>query len=134
MDLPPRIVTIPLDRTFPEDGLDCRGKRLARYVSRGEQLVGWLLAHDQPNAIETVEELVEPQRTSPGRFDELAGRGRCKERCRFFMLRFESVSQRPPRLIWKGLRTPLDAVPVAEPRDPFVDCRRGRGAEMIWLR
>jgi hypothetical protein len=34
MDLPPRIVTIPFDRTFPEDGLDCRGKRLARYVSR----------------------------------------------------------------------------------------------------
>lgn len=31
-----------------------------------------------------------------------AGNGRCQERCRFFMLRFESVSERPPSLIWKG--------------------------------
>lgn len=77
MKLAPGIrVAIPLDRMVPENGLDRRSQRLARDVPRGEQVVAGLLTHHQPQALEPVEKLVEPQWTRAGRVGEIRQRHR----------------------------------------------------------
>jgi hypothetical protein len=77
VDLAPRIlVAIALDRTLAQHGLGRIGQRIPRNVLRAQRIVGRLLASDEAEALETIEELVEAQRASPCRVDKRLQRDR----------------------------------------------------------